>query len=154
METLEKFCLVGGSIVLAISIAQCGGGTPNNMNPDMAMSQAPTVTAVSPTIAVNNTPTPLTITGSNFRAGATVTVGGVACTQATVVSATQITCTYPGKAATCGGQAIVVTHPDDMKMGMLPAAMGVMLRSTTLGFGSATTLPSNNQPDRIVAADA
>ena len=89
----------------------------------------------------------------NFRAGATVTVGGVACTQVTVVSATQITCTFPGKAATCGGQAIVVTHPSDMKMGTLPAAMGVMLRSATLGFGAATTLPAGTTPDRVVAAD-
>lgn len=110
--------------------------------PDMAMPvfPAPTVTAVSPANVANNAATPLTITGTNFRAGATVSVGGVACNQVTVVSATKISCTYPGKAATCGGQAITVTHPDDLKSGNLVARMGLFLRSATFSFG----MPSNS----------
>ncbi|HRI51188.1 MAG TPA: IPT/TIG domain-containing protein, partial [Pseudomonadota bacterium] len=80
--------------------------------PDMTTVPAPTVTSVSPASIVNNVSSTLTITGTDFRAGATVTVGGVACNQVTVVSPTQITCTYPGKAATCGGQGITVTEAD------------------------------------------
>ena len=37
----------------------------------------------------------ITITGTNFRSGATVSLGGQACTSVSVVSGTQITCTSP-----------------------------------------------------------
>jgi hypothetical protein len=52
----------------------------------------------------------VTITGSNFVAGATVTLGGVAATGVTVVSATTITATTGAHAA--GAVNVVVTNPD------------------------------------------
>ena len=51
------------------------------------------------------------ITGSNFLAGATVTIGGNACTAPTVVSSTLITCTTPASATT-GAKTLVVTNYD------------------------------------------
>ncbi len=159
MKTIEKLFAIGSTMFLVAGLVQCSPA-PTNQPPDMTMTQpdmamlgAPTVTQVTPATAVNNVMTPLTLTGTNFRAGATVQVGGVACTQVTVVSPTQITCTYPGKATTCGGQAIVVTHPDDMKMGTLPTAMGLKLRSAALGFAAPANLTTGNMPDHVVAAD-
>ena len=67
----------------------------------------PTVTSVSP----NNGPaaggTAVTITGTNFAAGATVTFGGTAATNVVVVSGTQITATTPAHAA--GAVTVTVT---------------------------------------------
>jgi uncharacterized repeat protein (TIGR02543 family) len=114
---------------------------------------APTVTAVSPAAVVNNVAQTLTISGTDFRAGATVKVGGVDCTQATVVSATQITCNYPGKAVTCGGQDIVVTNTDDNQSGSLAAAKGVKLLSSGLGFGAAASYALGNGPRLAAMGD-
>ena len=55
----------------------------------------PTVTSVSPVSGSTAGGTAVTITGTNFAAGATVTFGGTAATNVVVVSGTQITATTP-----------------------------------------------------------
>ena len=74
---------------------------------------APTVTLVSPSDGLP-TPaggTPVTITGTGFITGATVTFGGIPATDVTFVSATSITCTTPVHAA--GSVDVVVTNTDN-----------------------------------------
>ena len=51
----------------------------------------------------------MTITGTNFAAGATVTFGGAAATSVVVVSGTQITATTP--AGSAGTVTVTVTNP-------------------------------------------
>jgi phospholipase C len=70
---------------------------------------APTVTSISPTSGPSTGGTSTTITGTNFLAGATVTIGGTAATGVTVVSSTQITASTP--AGTAGPVNVVVTNP-------------------------------------------
>lgn len=70
----------------------------------------PTVTSVSPTSGRTSGGTAITITGTAFQTGATVSVGGSAATGVTVVSGTSITATTPSGAA--GPRDIVVTNPD------------------------------------------
>lgn len=91
-----------------------GGAAGNGSNDDFAILRyavtavpAPTVTAVSPTSGTTLGGTFIIITGTNFASGATVTVGGQACTSVNVVSATSITCTTP--AGTAGTASVVVT---------------------------------------------
>lgn len=50
----------------------------------------------------------LTITGTNFRAGASVTLGGQACSSVNVVNSTTITCTTPSSTFSAG-QTLTVT---------------------------------------------
>ncbi len=71
---------------------------------------APTVTAISPTLGSAGGGTAVTITGSGFQPGATVTIGGAAATGVTVVSSTTITASSP--AGTGGPVAVVVTNAD------------------------------------------
>src|SRR5210317_774634 len=52
----------------------------------------------------------ITVTGTGFNAGATVTVGGTTAPAVSYISGTQITFTTPAKAA--GDYDIVVTNPD------------------------------------------
>src|SRR5690349_8810264 len=73
------------------------GGTP-----------APTVSSVSPNSGSTNGGTAVTIAGSNFAAGATVTFGGTAATNVNVVSSTSITASTPAHAA--GTVNVVVTN--------------------------------------------
>jgi hypothetical protein len=76
---------------------------------DMAGAAAPTLTSVSPASGVQGTSVPVTLTGTNFVAGATVAVSnpGIAVGSATVVSATQITATLTIAANAAPGAANV-----------------------------------------------
>ena len=101
----------------------------------------PTVTSVSP----NNGPaaggTAVTITGTNFATGATVTFGGIAATNVAVTNSTTITATTPA-----GGGAVTVTVTVNGQSGSLangftysgsvPTAPGGL----TAGTGPAPTV--------------
>jgi hypothetical protein len=72
----------------------------------------PTVTSVAPSSGPTAGGTAVTITGTNFVSGATVTFDGIAATGVTFVSATQIDATTPAHAA--GAVDVVVTNPDTL----------------------------------------
>ena len=69
----------------------------------------PTVTSVSPNSGSTLGGTAVTITGTNFAAGATVTFGGTAATNVVVVNSTTITATAP--AGSAGAVTVTVTNP-------------------------------------------
>src|SRR5690348_13505117 len=81
----------------AFKVQGSGSGTPT-----------PTVSSVSPTSGSTIGGTGVTITGTNFAAGATVSFGGTAATNVSVVSGTSITATTPAHAA--GAVNVVVTN--------------------------------------------
>lgn len=117
MTTAQRMLCAGGALLLVASLVRCDNGGTTGGNDDMATpadmsTPGPTLTLVSPTTAVNTGGTQITITGTNFKQGATVTIGGTACASVNVVSATQITCSIPAKAATCGPATVQVTNPD------------------------------------------
>lgn len=65
------------------------------------------ISSVAPNAGPIGGGTPVTITGTGFQVGATVTIGGVAATSVVVVSDTSITCVTPAHAA--GPVDVVVT---------------------------------------------
>ncbi|MBC7545567.1 MAG: IPT/TIG domain-containing protein [Candidatus Sericytochromatia bacterium] len=69
----------------------------------------PTIATIAPVRGTASTA--ITITGTNFRAGATVTVGGTPATSVIVVSLTSITCNAP-VGLTRGAKNVVVTNMD------------------------------------------
>ena len=69
----------------------------------------PTVSSVAPNSGPTAGGTAVTISGSNFVAGATVTFGGTAATGVVVVSGTSITATTP--AGSAGAVTVTVTNP-------------------------------------------
>jgi hypothetical protein len=71
---------------------------------------APTVSSVAPTSGPTTGGTAVTLTGTNFVANATVSVGGSAATNVSVVNSTTITATTPAHAA--GAVSVTVTNPD------------------------------------------
>ena len=74
-----------------------------------ATASSPTLTAVTPTSGPTAGGTTITLTGTNFVAGATVRVGGTAATNVAFVSATQLTARTP--AGTAGARDVQVTNP-------------------------------------------
>lgn len=71
---------------------------------------APTVSGISPASGSTSGGTHVTIAGTGFTAGATVSFGGTAATGVTVASATSITATTPAR--TAGSVDLVVTNTD------------------------------------------
>jgi hypothetical protein len=75
-----------------------------------ALNTAPIISGVSPTSGSRTGGTAVTISGTGFAAGATVTFGGVTASNVKVVGSTTITVTAPAHAA--GVVNVVVTNPD------------------------------------------
>jgi DNA-binding protein YbaB len=115
-----------------------------------AYAAAPGVSSVSP----NNGPaaggTGVTITGTNFVSGATVTFGGTAATSVVVSNSTTITATTPAHAA--GAVTVTVTNPDT-QVGSLtsaytfvaaPTVTSVSPNSGTQVGGTGVTISGGN----------
>lgn len=99
-------------LVLLVSTA-CTKVKLNNEDKAAALRElkAPTVVlSVSPPSGTGAGGTLITIRGTGFKAGSTVTVGGVACANVSVVSNTEITCVTPIHAV--GSVDVVVTPPN------------------------------------------
>jgi hypothetical protein len=75
-----------------------------------AAVSSPTIGSIAPAFGIVNGGTSITITGTEFATGATVTVGGAAAISVVVASATQITAVTP--AGTVGAKDVVVTNTD------------------------------------------
>src|ERR1039458_10202848 len=98
----------------------------------------PTVTSVSPNTGPVAGGTAVTLTGTNFAAGATVTFGGTAATNVVVVNGTTITATTPAHAA--GSVAVTVTNSNGLS-GNLATGFTYVAQPTVTGVSpnSGTT---------------
>lgn len=95
----------------AVIVTNTDGGTVTADDPFVYLSE-PTIDTVAPAAGTMEGGTNITITGTDFVDGATVTVGGVACEDVSVDDAETITCTTP--AGDPGAAEIVVKNPDDV----------------------------------------
>ena len=71
---------------------------------------APTVSSVSPSTSPTSGGGSITVTGTGFIAGASLSIGGASCTSPAVVSGTTLTCVVPP--GTAGPQTVILTNPD------------------------------------------
>lgn len=78
-----------------------------NASPD-----TPTVSSVSPSSGPLEGGTSITITGTNFQSGATVTFGSGSCTSVSIASATSITCRTPANSS--GSFTVSVTNSNTL----------------------------------------
>ncbi len=114
--------VVSATMITCATPAGAEGATTLRVtNPDVGTAEAtftyvdntpsPTVTAISPNSDDEIGGTTVTISGTNFQAGATVTIGGQTCANVVVVSSTQITCTDPNLST--GRYTVEVVNPDN-----------------------------------------
>ena len=78
---------------------------------------APSLASISPSSGTPQGGELLTLTGSNFLTGLTVTVGDSPCVGGTAISSTVATCTLPAKLA--GNYDVIITNPDAQTTGNL-----------------------------------
>jgi hypothetical protein len=129
--------------------AICGAGFQCNFQREVCEpAMAPTITGIAPASLVN-TGGRLTITGSGFLSGATVSVGGLGCDSPTV-TATAITCTAPALATRCGKQTVVVNNPNGQAA---TDSKSLSYRSATFGFAPVVNLTVGAGANCIVAGD-
>ncbi|MFY9908302.1 MAG: IPT/TIG domain-containing protein, partial [Candidatus Sulfotelmatobacter sp.] len=110
----------------------------------------PTVTSVSPSSGSTGGGTAVTITGTNFVAGATVTFGSTAATNVVVVNSTTITATTPAGGA--GAVTVTVTNPSSQNGSLAngytyvvePSVTSISPNSGVVAGGTAVTITGTN----------
>jgi len=136
MKTAMKAGAYAAPVIIAVSLPGAAGA-------QVMISTAntrPTITGITPSSGSTAGGTVVTLTGTNFCAGATVAVNGVAGTGVTVVNATTITFTTPP--GTLGAVTVTVTCPNGTGTTTFtytaPAAGGVTVTGVTPGVGPTT----------------
>ena len=106
-------CLTDGGVAGAYAVSVKNTDNQSGLAvTSFTYSLAPTPTLVTPNAGALAGGTSLTITGSDFISGATVTIDGAACTPVAFNSASSLTCTKPTNIA--GTYSVVVTNPNTM----------------------------------------
>ena len=96
---------IAGAATVTVTTNGQSGSLPNGFT----YTAVPTVTGVSPNNGSTAGGTAVTITGTNFASGATLTFGGIAASSVVVVSSASITAITP--AGTAGAVTVTVTNP-------------------------------------------
>lgn len=102
--------------IVALAGSACGSN-PVEPPPPPPPTPAPTVSSINPTSGTTLGGTAVTVTGSNFISGASLTLGAAAATSVSVSGSTSLTATTGARAA--GRVEVVVRNPDG-KTGTLP----------------------------------
>ncbi|WP_148112804.1 IPT/TIG domain-containing protein, partial [Actinoplanes sp. ATCC 53533] len=105
----EVTCTAPSGTVGAKNIVLTNPGGTVTKTSAYTYAAAPEITDVTPDSGPASGTTTLTITGTGFLATTSVLVGGNACTDVTVTSATEVTCTAP--AGTVGLVSVEITTP-------------------------------------------
>ena len=95
---------------VTVSVTNTDGQTGSLAGAFTYLAPAPTVSTVTPSSGTTLGGTAVTISGSNFVAGATVNLGGSLASGATVVDSASITATTPSHAL--GAVSVTVTNSD------------------------------------------
>ena len=140
-----------------VTVTVTNSGQSGSLTNGFTYIVVPTVSSLSPNSGPEAGGTAVTITGTNFATGATVTFGTIPATNIVVVSATKITATSP--AATAGAVTVTVTIPSG-QTGSLANGF-TYLPPVTVAFGqvaaatpqSPTTIVSVTFPGAQSAGD-
>jgi hypothetical protein len=128
----------GGAGTVTVTVTN-SSGLSGSLGNAFTYAALPAVSSVSPNSGLPAGGTAVTITGTNFAAGATVTFGVAAATNVVVVSGTQITATTP--AGSAGAVTVTVTNPGaqsgSLTNGYTYAAAGPTVSSVAPNNGPA-----------------
>jgi IPT/TIG domain len=99
--------------IVALTCAACGGNDVTmSTTTTTAAGPPPTVASINPTSGKTVGGTAVTVTGSNFASGASLTLGGVAATGVTVAAGGASLTATTGARSTTGPVEVVVRNPD------------------------------------------
>ena len=140
-----------GSGTVDVTVTFGGVATATSAADQFTYGAAPAVTSVAPDSGPTSGGTNVTITGTNFSAGATVRFGGAAATNVAVVSATSITATSPAGSAgtvdvtvTTAGGTSAASAADGFTYIAGPAVTSVSPSSGPSAGGTVVTITGAN----------
>lgn len=143
-----------GNFVFVCNVGSCGPGHSNmfgSLTVNPSSNPGPTISGLSPASGPTTGGTTVTISGTNFGSGATVTFGGTSGTNVNVVSSTSITVVTPAHAA--GTVAVTVMNTDSQSATLssgfqynlpAPAISGISPATGPLNGGTAVTISGTN----------
>jgi phosphatidylserine/phosphatidylglycerophosphate/cardiolipin synthase-like enzyme len=144
-----------GAVSIVVTNPDNQSGTlANGFTYNAPSAPAPTVSTVSPTSGTTAGGTAVTITGTNFVSGATISFGGTTASNINVTNSTTITAMTPAHAA--GAVNVVVTNPDTQSGSLTngftyttpsapaPTVSAVTPNSGTTAGGTAVTITGTN----------
>jgi hypothetical protein len=114
-------------------------GATLSMSFAINLAASPTVSGVAPNSGPTGGGTNVTISGTNFVSGATVSFGGTAATNVTVASSTSITARTPAHAV--GAVTVTVTNPDTQS-GTLASGFTYTVQTQPSFIQAAAAVPS------------
>ena len=134
----------------AVTVTVTVNGQAGSLASGFTYVAPPTVTSVSPNVGTTAGGTSVTITGTNFVTGATVTFGSNAATNVTIVSSTQITAATPAGAA--GAVTVTVTNPGSLVGSLtngytyvvVPTVASITPNNGPIGGGTSVTITGTN----------
>ncbi len=134
----------------AVTVTVTVNGQSGNLANGFTYIAPPTVSSVAPNSGSTAGGTAVTITGTNFAAGATVTFGTAAATNVAVVNSTTITATTP--AGSVGAVTVTVTNSNGQSGSLTngftyvvpPTVSSVSPNSGTTAGGTAVTITGTN----------
>jgi hypothetical protein len=136
----------------AVTVTVTVGGQSGSLTNGFTYIAAPTVMSVSPNSGPVAGGTAVTITGTNFAAGATVTFGTASATNVVMVSGTTITATTP--AGSAGAVTVTVTNPNSQNGSLTngftyvsataPTVTGISPSNGPVAGGTAVTITGTN----------
>ena len=101
----------GNDATLTLAIPGAAGSLGANKN--IVVGTPPTVTGISLSAGAQSGGVPVTVSGTDFKSGATVYLGSNQCTGASVISSTKLTC-ITGTASGPGTVNVTVTNPSTL----------------------------------------
>ncbi|MCL5670043.1 MAG: IPT/TIG domain-containing protein [Acidobacteria bacterium] len=120
---------------VSVTVTNPAGGSATSASAfTYTTSTSPTVSSVSPNSGPVGGGTAVTITGTNFASGATISFGGIPASNVSFVSSTQLKATTPAHAA--GAVNVAVTNPNGSSAAL----------SNGFTYGSSTPTVSSVSP--------
>jgi len=150
--------VLAGFALAGLTLTACGGSETPTGPTDPPVVVGPTVLSITPASGPTSGGTPVTISGANFAAGATVVIGGAAATNVSVVGSTsiqattgaraagaaEVTVTVDGRSSTLASAFTYVALPPPTISSISPAsgstAGGTTITLTGTNFASGTTV--------------
>ena len=135
------------AVALAPGCRKSGSSSPPPPSPPPPLS----VTGVVPSQGPIAGGTAVTVNGTGFVGGETVSIGGAACSGVSLLSSTSLAATTP--AGAIGSRDVVVSHPTNgtatltngfLYMGLAPAISGITPTSTAQTGGAVITINGSN----------
>jgi hypothetical protein len=154
-QIIATFTILGTATTGAYNVSVTNGGGTSGVQTFTVNQSPPSLSAISPNTGVQGQSVPVTLTGTDFLAGATIGLSstGITVSGTTVVSATQITATFTILgSATVGVQNVTVTTTAGTS-GVQTFTVNLLLPPTLISISSNSGAQGQSVPVTLTGSN-